>query len=138
MAAKDLIHDAVRNALVKDGWVITHDPYPIRYKGLTVSADLGAERTIAAEREGHKIVVEIKSFITPSLIQDFEEALGQYNLYFALLQKIHSERILYLALSEGTYSRIAKREALQIVIELFQVKLLVVNTTKEEVIQWID
>ncbi|GIK56890.1 MAG: XisH protein [Chloroflexi bacterium] len=136
MAAKDLIHDAVKNTLVKDGWTITHDPYPIRYKGLTVSADLGAERTIAAERAGEKIVVEIKSFITPSLIQDFEEALGQYNLYFALLQKTQSEHVLYLALSEGAYRRIIKREALQAVIEMFQIKLLVVNTIEEEIVIW--
>ncbi len=25
--ARDLIHDVVREALVKDGWTITHDPY---------------------------------------------------------------------------------------------------------------
>lgn len=24
--AKDLYHNAVRNALIKDGWTITHDP----------------------------------------------------------------------------------------------------------------
>ncbi len=26
MPARDIHHDAVRNALVKDGWAITHDP----------------------------------------------------------------------------------------------------------------
>jgi hypothetical protein len=30
MPAKDVYHDAVRNALVKDGWTITADPYPIK------------------------------------------------------------------------------------------------------------
>ena len=29
MSAKDAIHDAVMNALVKDGWTITDDPYTI-------------------------------------------------------------------------------------------------------------
>jgi hypothetical protein len=29
MAAKDVIHDPVKMALIKDGWTITHDPYPI-------------------------------------------------------------------------------------------------------------
>jgi hypothetical protein len=27
MPAKDRIHHAVKNALIKDGWTITHDPY---------------------------------------------------------------------------------------------------------------
>ena len=68
--AKDMIHDQVKNALVKDGWTITHDPYSIEYQQVTVWADLGAERPIAAERGGQKIVVEIKSFRGPSPIRE--------------------------------------------------------------------
>lgn len=60
MAAADIIHDAVKNALIKDGWTITHDPYVIKYEEVTLYADLGAERAIAAELAGTKIVVEIK------------------------------------------------------------------------------
>jgi hypothetical protein len=30
MAAKDVFHDAVRNGLEKEGWVITNDPLRIR------------------------------------------------------------------------------------------------------------
>ena len=26
MPARDIYHQAVRNALIKDGWTITHDP----------------------------------------------------------------------------------------------------------------
>ncbi len=29
MPAKDLFHDSVRNALEKDGWTITADPYTL-------------------------------------------------------------------------------------------------------------
>ena len=31
MPRKDVFHDTVKNALVKEGWVITHDPYRIEY-----------------------------------------------------------------------------------------------------------
>jgi hypothetical protein len=31
MPAKDLYHEAVKNALIKDGWTITADPYPIEF-----------------------------------------------------------------------------------------------------------
>jgi hypothetical protein len=32
MPALDTIHDAVKNALIKDGWSITADPYMIEYE----------------------------------------------------------------------------------------------------------
>lgn len=81
MSARDLIHNDVRKALVKDGWNITHDPYAIRLGKIRVKADLGAERLIAATKENQKIAVEIKSFARPSLMEALEIALGQYNLY---------------------------------------------------------
>ncbi len=41
---KDIIHDAVKNALIKDGWLITHDPFIVQYEDARVFIDLGAER----------------------------------------------------------------------------------------------
>ena len=58
---RDIIHDAVKNALIKDGWTITADPYVIAYEDVTLFADLGVERPLAAERAGRKIVVEVKA-----------------------------------------------------------------------------
>lgn len=66
MPAKDTYHHAVKNALLKDGWTITADPYLIKYEDAELYADLAAEKPIAAERQGQKIVVEIKSFIRRS------------------------------------------------------------------------
>jgi hypothetical protein len=40
MPAKDLYHEAVKNALIKDGWVILADPYKIKYKDAELFADL--------------------------------------------------------------------------------------------------
>jgi hypothetical protein len=60
--------------LVKDGWTITHNPFFIQFEDITVQTDLGAERTIAAELNGNKIAVEIKSFLRPSNISEFETA----------------------------------------------------------------
>ena len=47
--------------------------------------DLAAERPIAAEKAGSKIIVEIKSFVGYSVMQDFEKALGQYLLCWLLM-----------------------------------------------------
>ena len=51
MAAADVIHDAVKNALIKEGWTITDDPFTIRYEDALLYADLAAERVLAAQRE---------------------------------------------------------------------------------------
>lgn len=138
MAAKDFIHDAVKNALVKDGWVSTDDPFTIRYRKLVLSADLGAERPIAAQRGMQRIVVEVKSFVSRSLIQDLEEALGQYNLYQTLLEVTEPERKLFLGVSEKTYEKFFAREEIKFVMQRLNVKMLVVNVDSEEVVQWIN
>ncbi len=76
MPARDLYHNAVVNALVKDGWSITHDPYTLSIGFRDVYIDLGAERVIAAERGRDKIAVEIKTFQGASDIRDLEIAIG--------------------------------------------------------------
>jgi hypothetical protein len=47
MPARDAFHNAVRNALIKDGWTITEDPYVIQYLDVTLFADLGADIVLA-------------------------------------------------------------------------------------------
>src|SRR2546430_10502525 len=75
MPAQDIYHDAVLRALTADGWMITHDPLSLSYGGRDLYVGLGAERTtIAAERDGQKIAIEIKSFLGSSPVRDLEEA----------------------------------------------------------------
>lgn len=50
MPRKDTIHEAVKNALIKDGWTITADPYRITYGDEKIFIDLAAELPLAAER----------------------------------------------------------------------------------------
>ena len=85
MGQKDVYHSIVREALEKDGWTITHDPFPLSLGNRKLFVDLGAESPIGAEKAGEKIAVEVKSFIGTSEITDLERALGQYGLYWQLL-----------------------------------------------------
>ena len=79
MSAKDVFHQVVKTALQKDGWQITNDPLTISGGGVNLSIDLAAEKLIAAEREGQKIAVEVKSFLErSSAISEFHTALGQF------------------------------------------------------------
>ena len=66
MPARGLYHDAVKNALAKDGWTVTHDPFHIKVGAKDLFVDLGAEQLLGAEKGDRKIAVEVKSFAGPS------------------------------------------------------------------------
>jgi hypothetical protein len=138
MPKLDLIHCSVKNALIKDEWVITDDPYLIQYGGTTLYADLGAERPIAAERNGQKLVVEVKSFVGASKIQDLKEALGQYDIYRYLLEETAPERKLYVAVSAIAYKSFFVQDVTQLILKKHQLPLIVVDTEVEEIRQWIN
>ena len=121
---------------VKDGWIITADPYTIRYEEVMLFADLGAERPLAAERAGQRIVVEVKSFLGPSPIHDLKLALGQYSLYLGFLELIDPERKLYLAISDKTFADLFMQKAIQVIVQRYQIPLLAVNVETEEVVSW--
>jgi hypothetical protein len=136
--AKDIIHDVVKTALIKDGWTVTADPYIITYGDDNLYVDLAAERSIAAEREGRKIAVEIKSFVGRSPLHDFEVALGQYMLYLGLLELTEPDRKLYLAVSHLVYHLLFQQPTFQAIRQRFHISLLVVNIVTQEVEQWIN
>jgi hypothetical protein len=136
MAAFDYIHDAVRNALLKDGWTITADPFHIPTEDFTLHVDLAAERPIAAEKAGRKIAVEIKSFLGHSQITDFERALGQYEIYRTLLDRFEGDRKLYLAVPSATFDDFFSLETIQYIVCKYNVAILVIDVDKEQVVAW--
>lgn len=137
MARLDKIHNAVKNALIKDGWTITSENFRIEYEEITAYADIAAERTIAAVRGTEKIAVEVKSFLNQSLLSDFEKALGQYRLYRRLLSRTEPERTVYLAVSDVIYERFFTKDGIRFVVSEEEVSLIVVDIDTEELVQWI-
>lgn len=114
--ARDLYHALIRRALEADGWLITHDPLTLKYGEQTnLYVDLGAETPLAAEKEGRRIAVEIKSFLSPSPISEMEKALGQFGFYRFLLSCQFPGRTLYLALPESRYDSLFDTETERIV-----------------------
>jgi hypothetical protein len=75
MPARDIYHNNVKSALIKDGWAITHDPLRLEWGGKDMFVDLGAEQLIGAQRAGRKIAIEVKSFVGRSDVDDLEKAL---------------------------------------------------------------
>ncbi|MEH2272418.1 MAG: XisH family protein [Nostoc sp.] len=138
MPAKDIYHDAVKNALIKDGWKIIADPYFLQYEDAELYADLFVEKALLAEQEGRKIVVEIKSFISPSPMRDFENALGQYILYRDILQLASKNYKIYLAIRDTVFDTFFQRKSIQAVVKLQQIEFIVFNNEKEEIALWIN
>lgn len=136
MPRKDAIHDAVKKALIKDGWNVTDDPLFLEYSDEDMYVDLGAERLLAAERGSEKIAVEIKSFLGPSALTELHTALGQYQVYLAVLEKVEPDRKLYIALSKSAYDELAEMETSALVIARFQVLLVIVRIAEEEIEDW--
>ena len=136
--AKDVFYQQVKKALIKDGWIITDDPLTLRIsEAIKVQIDLTDENAIAAERDTEKIAVEIKSFIAGSDISEFHTALGQYLNYVQALEEHEPERIVYLAVPEETYKDFFQLTFVQQTIKRYQMKLIVYEPNKEEIISWI-
>jgi hypothetical protein len=138
MPAKDSFHELVKIALENDGWTITHDPYHIDLGFVDFYIDLGAERLIAASRDGEKIAVEIKTFLAASTISEFHTAIGQFINYRIALEEEDPARRLCLAVPLDIYKRFFKYPFIQTVIRRNQIPLLVYDIEKQEVSQWIN
>ena len=137
MPAKDIYHDTVKRALQKDGWIITHDPFPLQIGRKRLSADLGAERLINAEKGTQKIVVEVKSFVGRSDVKDLEQALGQYILYRQVLNEMGIDRSLYLAITQPIFNSVFTIELGQVLLKNQIIKLIVFDDKSEAIVQWI-
>ncbi len=137
MPNKDRFHEAVRQALTKDGWKITHDPLFINFAQVEMYVDLGAEPLIAATKNDTEIAVEIKTFLGSSAINEFHTALGQYLNYQVALEDQQPGRVLYLAVPVETYESFFRLEFGQIAIRRHQLKLIVYAPDLEVIIQWL-
>jgi hypothetical protein len=136
MAAKDIYHDDVRDALIKDAWTITDDPLRLRWGKKDYYVDLGAEQVIAAEKPGRRIAVEIKSFVGPSIVDDVEKALGQFLIYRSILRRRQPERGLFLAIPKDI-ARLFDEPLGKLLLEDYDLQLVVFDSKKREIIRWL-
>ncbi|MGK7928988.1 MAG: element excision factor XisH family protein [Spirulina sp.] len=148
MPQRDTIHDLIKQALIKDRWKITDDPYVIAYGERFLFIDLGISRSgnalngkhgqlIGIERDRHKIAVEIKEFRGKSFIKNLEQTIGQYTLYRLLLKTVEPEREVYLAITDTDYEELFNEPIGKLVINELPLKLIIVDVEKIEVKQWI-
>jgi len=136
MPAKDFYHDCVKNALIKDGWTITHDPLSLKWGKKDMYVDLGAEQLLAAEKDARKIAVEIKSFTGLSEMNDLEKAIGQYIVYHDVLAEVEPDRKLYLAVSQYIASGLFAEPLGELLLKNNRVCLVVFNPEVEGILKW--
>ncbi len=135
--ARDLFHNIVKDALIQEGWQITHDPFPVSYGDVQMQIDLGAERIIAATKNQETIAVEIKSFINPSAISEFHTAVGQYLNYRRALRSQEPSRILYLAVPSQTYEEFFRLRFIEEGVREYQISLVIYDIEDRRILQWI-
>ncbi|MEE4359422.1 MAG: element excision factor XisH family protein [Desulfococcaceae bacterium] len=137
MPAKDIYHDNFKNALIKDKWEITHDPYTITFGSKGIFVDIGAERMLAAARNNEKIAVEIKSFRSASDIYDLETAIGQYVFYRSLLTRYEPDRKLYLAVPTSVFMSTFNEPIARPVLEDLSIAVIAFEPQQELIVKWI-
>ncbi|MBD2771754.1 XisH family protein [Iningainema tapete] len=148
MPPRDTIHEIVKQAVIKDGWIITEadDPFVISYGQRFLFVDLGASKfannniqgsLIGAKKNNSRIAVEIKDFRAKSLIKDLEQAIGQYVLYRLLLDKIDPGREVYLAITDTLYEDFFSEPIGELVINELPLKMIIVNLQRVEITKWI-
>lgn len=137
MPAKDIYHEAVKNALIKAGWTITHDPLRLTWGEKDMYVDLGAEQLLGAEKESKQVAIEIKSFVGDSQMEDLEKAIGQYAVYRAVLAEREPNRMLYLAVTEETLNIVFDEPLGQLLLKNNLVQIMSFDPFEERVMQWI-
>jgi hypothetical protein len=136
MPAKDTFHDAVKNALEKDGWNVKADPLHLKWGKRDFYVDLAASRFYLADKGERHIAVEIKGFTGDSPMFSLEQTLGQFLIYRSILKRKDPSRKLYLAIDQKTFRNVFRKDVGLLVIEDYDIALIVFNTKTEVIVEW--
>ena len=80
----------------------------------------------------------MKSFLGPSLVSDFHLALGQFLNYRLALAQQDPQRRLYLAVPIEIYTTFFALPFIQSAVHSYQLALVVYDSERQEVSQWIN
>ena len=74
-----------------------------------------------------------------SVSKNFSDILlGQYLIYQTFLSVTHPSYKVYLAVSHKIYEKFFAQVAIELILQKYQVLLLVIDIKKEEIIKWIS
>ncbi len=133
MSKLDSCHWQVVHALEKDGWTVNPQPAQLidELSAMIVRIDL------LAEREGNeRIFVEVKCYPQHNKTQELYISFGQYILYRTFLEAEAITTPLYLAIPKTVYEE-HFHHVIRKAIQDNNIKMVVVDTETEEVVEWI-
>lgn len=110
----------------------------IKWLGATLQIDIGAEKVMAAEKDGRKIAVEIKSFLNASKLADLKDAIGQFIIYRSALRKTFPERELFLAIRDTAFANTFEHPEGETLRVEENIKIIIFNAEQQEIVQWIS
>lgn len=132
MPAKDRYHDQLKNALVKDQWLITDEQVKLKVGDRRLWIDLEAEH----RTERTLILVEVKEMVSASQVDDLANSVGQYLMYRVALESKAIYIPLYMAVSTITFRGILAEEIGQLIIDRFSLSLIVFDSDSEVITEW--
>jgi hypothetical protein len=138
MSARNVHHDALVEALIADGWTITHDPLKLSLGNRRVYVDIGAEKAIGAEKGGRRIAVELQSFLGESDMHNLESAVGQYILYRTILGVSEPDRALFMAVRPVVADGVLDEPIGRLMLEQERIKVVVFDSTARRVVKWTE
>lgn len=138
MPAKDIYHDTVKRALIKDGWRITAENFQLPWGGTRAYIDIIADEIFVAEKEGRKIAVEVKSFVGQSNLSELEKAVGQFIIYRFAMRREDAERELFIAVGEKIYNKLFLHPDVIELVETEDLKIIVFDENKQMIVRWIN
>lgn len=105
--------------------------------GLGIYIDLAAQKFIEAEKEGKRIAVEIKSFVSESNMTSFQKALGQFLVYVKAVKKQLLDWTVYLAIPIDIYNGFfLEFNFIWEMVEEYDLKLIVFDPDDKEIVLW--
>lgn len=138
MPAKDIYHDTVKRALIKDGWTITAENMRFPWGGTQTYIDILADEIFVAEKEGRKIAVEVKSFVGKSTLSELEKAIGQFIIYRFAMGRKEPDRQLFLAVEKEIYNEFFLNADVLELVESENLKIVIFDKVKEVIVRWIN
>jgi len=136
MPTQDLYHDVVRDALRKDGWRITHTALQLKARAEASAGELWEGPWLIADKDERKVAVAVSSFVGRSNPADILQTWRQLALSRSRLYTMDSDRVVYLAVRQATYSACFGGTEGDLLLEKEHMQLLVFDPRAEVIVQW--
>lgn len=133
--AKDRIHKRVRKILEDNNFNVFKDPLFLEFANTTIRADLAIETFIQSTGETKRIVIEIKSFSSKSLIQAARNAVGQVLMYESALEQRNIDMPVYLTIPITKYNDMGTFGSYLPFIEKY-CNTMIYNTNTGVILEW--